>query len=85
MTDFGGGRLFAMVLLGGGLVMFASTSAVNYLAANVQTPTVAAAQPRPVKQSIAGLKSVLDPLTTGSVPKNISQIVLDPCTGARKN
>lgn len=78
-----GGRLFGATLLGAAVLTAASIGAVQYFANNATAP-IQVARAAPVKQSIAGLKSVLDPLTTGSVPRNAS-IILDPCTGARKS
>ena len=41
---------------------------------------VVASQVRPVKQSIEGIRSVLDPSATGSVGRGRT-VTLDPCTG----
>jgi len=41
---------------------------------------VVASQVRPVKQSIEGIRSVLDPSSTGSVGRGRT-VTLDPCTG----
>ncbi|PSC05775.1 hypothetical protein SLNSH_07290 [Alsobacter soli] len=85
MLGAGGGRLFAALTLFGVVLTVGSVSAVQYLAANVAPPAAQFAQGRTVKQSIASLKSVLDPMSTGSVSRIATPVVLDPCTGARKN
>lgn len=41
---------------------------------------VVASQTRPVKQSIEGIRSILDPSATGSVGRGRA-VTLDPCTG----
>ncbi len=41
---------------------------------------VVASQTRPVKQSIEGIRSILDPSTTGSLGRGRA-VSLDPCTG----
>ncbi len=43
--------------------------------------TVASGADRP-RQSIEGLRSILDPVSTGSVSR--APVVLDPCTGLKK-
>jgi hypothetical protein len=81
-----GGRMVGATIMAALTICMVSLAATHYLAAAVAPSAVQVAQARPpaVKQSIEQIRSVLDPVTTGSVQRNASAIVLDPCTGARK-
>ena len=80
------GRMLGATIMFALTICVVSAGAVRYLASSVQTSGVQVAQARvpSVKQSIEQIRSVLDPVSTGSVQRNASAIVLDPCTGTRK-
>ncbi len=75
--------LLKTTLLMGGALCIGGVLAVHHLSglrlADYATMATASSGPR---QSIEGLRSILDPVATGSVPR--ASVVLDPCTGLKK-
>lgn len=76
--------LLKTTLLMGGVLCIGGVLAVHHLSglrlADYAVLASPADKPRP---AIEGLRSVLDPVATGSLPRGAS-VVLDPCTGGRK-
>ncbi|MHB2165875.1 hypothetical protein [Alsobacter sp. R-9] len=76
--------LLKTTLLAGGILCIGGVAAVHHLSGLRLTDyAMLAAQQSPPRQSIEGMRSILDPLTTGSVSGR--PVVLDPCTGQRKS
>jgi hypothetical protein len=75
--------LLKTTLLMGGVLCIGGVLAVQHLSGLRlgDYATVASGADRP-RQSIEGLRSILDPVSTGSVPR--ASVVLDPCTGLKK-
>lgn len=75
--------LLKTTILVGAVFCIGGVAAVHHLAGLKlgDVATVAAAPERP-RQSIEGLRSVLDPASTGSISR--PTVVLDPCTGQKK-
>lgn len=75
--------LLKTTLLTGAVLCIGGVLAVHHLSGLKlgDYATVATASDRP-RQSIEGMRSILDPIATGSVSR--AQVVLDPCTGLKK-
>lgn len=77
--------LLKTTLLAGGVLCIGGVLAVHHLSGLRLADYAALASPaeRP-RQAIEGLRSVLDPVATGSLPRGAT-VVLDPCTGTQKS
>jgi hypothetical protein len=74
--------LLKTTLLTGAVLCIGGVLAVHHLSGlKLADYATLASAPAP-RQSIEGLRSILDPIATGSVPR--ASVVLDPCTGVKK-
>lgn len=76
--------LLKTTLLAGGALCIGGVLAVHHLSGLRLADYAALAAPaeRP-RLAVEGLRSVLDPVATGTLPRGAT-VVLDPCTGAPK-